>query len=78
MGSRKLKEDAMKEQLTSEEKRAEAFRLVAEAKERMTPYQYELFLQRLEQRLNALPLIKSKTVNGGCTVLQPYRWANKP
>jgi hypothetical protein len=59
---------------TREEIRAECFRLVAEAKERMSPYQYELFLQRLERRL-AVPPVKSRTVVDGCVVLQPTRWA---
>jgi hypothetical protein len=59
--------------LPNETPREACFRMVREAKEQMSPYRYELFLQRLERKLK-VPAVKSKTVVDGCTVLQPSRW----
>jgi hypothetical protein len=62
------------ELLPGETAREACFRIVREAKEQMSPYQYELFLQRIERKLKVSP-IKSRTVVDGCIVLQPARWA---
>jgi hypothetical protein len=68
----------MKQKMTREETVAECYRLVAEQEAKLPPYQYALFLQRLNRKLDARMLKRTRrTVAGGCTVLQPTQWAGK-
>jgi hypothetical protein len=59
-------------QMTREHTIAECYRLVAEQEAKLPPYQYALFLQRLNKRLDARMLKRAtRIVDGDCVVIEP-------
>lgn len=62
----------MKQKMTREETVAECYRLVAEQEAKLPPYQYALFLQRLNRKLDARMLRRTtRIVDSGCIVIEP-------
>jgi hypothetical protein len=64
-------------QRTREETIAECYRLVAEQEAKLPPYQYALFLQRLNRKLDARILERSSRVDGDCLVIEPAKFMGR-
>jgi hypothetical protein len=64
--------------MTKEQTIAECYRLVAEQEAKPSPYQYALFLQRLNRKLDARILERaSRVVDGDCLMIEPASFVRR-
>jgi len=68
----------MKAKRTREETLAECYRRIAEQVAKLSPYDFALFLQRLDRKIYARTVKRTtRTVDGGCVVIDPASFGRR-